>query len=278
MNIVERILVEGFDRYSSVNEKQYYRDSEKKFEKTVKRILPEFLKTRDLNFEIFKFTPHLSSKNWDATQPDLFIMSSNYEYYGIIEVELTHHSLEGHVIPQMQSIVHAEYIDNAKEIYNHLKKHNRNNFKYCESKFCKMIELVNPEFICISEDYKDTWDTELKKLGVRYFGLNEYINNMGKNVYHLKDSSPKKSFKEIEIKWLGSYFKFNHRENKTLKNGENYKLKYKNNVRIFKVYRRSQKEIYLLPEFEVTEKMYKNERYILSFKDGFLNITEVTKQ
>ena len=40
MSISEKILVEESGRFISVNEKQYYRDSEKKFEKTVKRVLP----------------------------------------------------------------------------------------------------------------------------------------------------------------------------------------------------------------------------------------------
>lgn len=140
-----------------------------------------------------------------------------------------------------------------------------------------MVQMIDPEFITVSERFLDNWDTELKKLGIRYIGMNEFINDMGSNAYYFKDSHPKKPFKGIRIEWLGSHFKIRGRENKILENGEKYKLKYKNKTHYVKVYRKTQKEIYLLPDLKNSIEIDKNKFFILNFEDGFLQLREVKK-
>lgn len=277
MDVSEKIFLNN-DKYYSVNQKNYYKNSEKKFQDTCKRVLPSLIGKKSSKVGIYNFTITLSSKNWDAAEPDLFVMSENYDYFGVIEVELTHHPLENHVLPQMKSIVYADYKENAEKMYEHLKNHNEKKFKkFSKKKFCQMVQMIDPEFITVSEKFLDNWDTELKKLGIRYIGLNEFINDMGSNAYYFKDSHPKKSFKGIKIEWLGSHFKIKGRENKILENGEKYKLKYKNKMHYVKVFRKTQKEIYLLPDLKNTIEIDKNKFFILGFEDGFLQLREVNK-
>ena len=62
-----------------------------------------------------------------------------------------------------------------------------------------MLKMVNPEYITISEKFNDSWDTELKKLGVRYIGLTEFSDKNGNNSYYFKDSVPRKPFSGLKV-------------------------------------------------------------------------------
>ena len=66
------------------------------------------------------------------------------------------------------------------------------------------------------------------------------------------------------------------KENKILKNSQTYELSYKNEIYEFTVYRRTQKEVYLMHPMG-SKKLLEIENdkiYVLNFKNGILNIEE----
>lgn len=274
MSVYEKILINK-NLFKSVNEDHFYKNDEKKFSNLCKRILPKYI-NNNLDVEIFKFEFCLTPRENMATEPDLFIIDKNYSYFSVVEVELSHHSLNRHVIPQMTSIVLYDYENHAEEVFEYLKRKNKPNFRYKKEKFCNMLKILTPEFITISDTFDEGWDTQLKKLGVRYIGLTEFADDNRDTSYYFKDSIPPKPFSELKVLWNGSFFICTVKENKVLKNGHTYELGYKNEIYEFKVYRRSQKDVFLthplgskkLLEIE-NDKIYK-----LNFKNGILNIEE----
>lgn len=275
MNKFQKIIDREHERYDSVNEKDLFTRSEKKFEKLCKKILPKFLSNERKKIEIFNFTYLLISYEWGGVEADLFAISSDYKYFAIIEVELSQHHFEDHVVPQMKSIVTSNYKDVGNRIFDHLKKHNKD-FSFDKNKFNNMIEMVEPEFITVSEKYVFSWEDSLIKMGVRYMSLTEFENDMMESVYHFKDAQPRKKIKNIKVEWLNDHFIIKHRENKIFKNNETYTLKYRQEQQKFTVYRQNQKKIYLIP-YKFNEKLLEltNGMYELDFNDGFLNVNEV---
>src|SRR5262245_60661270 len=45
----------------------------------------------------------------EPAKPDLALISHNYGDWWVVEVELSHHSLTGHVVPQVRRLSTAEY-------------------------------------------------------------------------------------------------------------------------------------------------------------------------
>lgn len=55
----------------------------------------------------------------DSARADLVFIAKNYSEWWIVEIEMLDHSLEGHIIPQMQTLYFAEYGEReAKYIHN----------------------------------------------------------------------------------------------------------------------------------------------------------------
>mgnify|MGYP001159457085 CR=1 FL=1 len=275
MNKFQKIIDRDCEMYDSANEKNVFTSSEKKFEKLCKKILPKFLSNERTNIKIFNFTYLLFSSEWGGVRADLFAISSDYKYFSIIEVELSQHHFEDHVVPQMKSIISSNFKDVGHKIFDHLKRHNKD-FGYEKNKFHNMIEIVEPEFITISEKYVFSWETSLIKLGVRYMGLTQFENDMRENVYHLKDTQPRKDIKNVRVEWLGDYFQIIGRQSKIFKNNEIHVLKFKKIESTFTVYRKTQKKIYLIP-YNFNDKVFKllNGEYQLDFYDGMFNVSEV---
>ncbi len=98
------------------NERIYYRSDaflENHYESIVKselsRVLPDF--------SVFDFKLKVESTTGDFNIPDLAIVENNLLSWFIVEVELSHHSLEGHVFPQVSTFangvytkIHSQYI------------------------------------------------------------------------------------------------------------------------------------------------------------------------
>lgn len=56
----------------------------------------------------FKTTVH-SEVDLDARKPDFALIHKRYLSWWVVEVELAHHSLEGHVLPQVRTLARAKY-------------------------------------------------------------------------------------------------------------------------------------------------------------------------
>ena len=64
-------------------------------------------------FENYHMVPFktivFSEDDHDARQPDFALIHKRYRSWWVVEVELAHHSLEGHVLPQVRTFARAKY-------------------------------------------------------------------------------------------------------------------------------------------------------------------------
>ena len=91
-------------RQQRTYEKVYY-DDEKHFVGIVK---VELTKIFD-GFSIIDFTPFIMGDEGSRRRPDLAIIDRAYRMWVVVEVELDRHSLQHHVIPQVQTFVAGNY-------------------------------------------------------------------------------------------------------------------------------------------------------------------------
>ena len=59
-------------------------------------------------FECGKFAPLIESP-YGGSRPDLILVDRGYRTWCVVEVELEHHSLSGHVEPQIQCLANGVY-------------------------------------------------------------------------------------------------------------------------------------------------------------------------
>jgi hypothetical protein len=62
------------------------------------------------NFHLIPFKTAVESElDADARVPDFALVHKSYKSWWVVEVELGHHSLEGHVLPQVRTLARAKY-------------------------------------------------------------------------------------------------------------------------------------------------------------------------
>ncbi len=59
-------------------------------------------------YYVVPFAPLVESLH-GANQPDIALVSRNLDYWYVVEAEMAHHSLNGHVLPQVRTFAHANY-------------------------------------------------------------------------------------------------------------------------------------------------------------------------
>ncbi len=84
---------------------QVYYDQESDFSAIVKTELAKILP----GFSILDFSPLIIGDEGTRRRPDLALVDRNYEMWAVAEIELEKHSLEHHVIPQVQTFATGRY-------------------------------------------------------------------------------------------------------------------------------------------------------------------------
>ena len=103
-------------------------------------------------------------------QPDLIMISKHYDHWYVVEIEKSKHSLDDHVIPQVQTFLngvytskHAERLMIAARDVPRLDLH-----------FDRMKELLTrqrPEVLVVSDSHEASWEYPLRSLGVGYLWM-----------------------------------------------------------------------------------------------------------
>lgn len=95
---------------------QIFYDNERHFADIAKKHLVDILP----DFHVVDFTPFVLGNDGIRRRPDLALVHRRHQMWVVVEVELEHHSLEHHVLPQMQAlttgiyeVTHAEYLSKA---------------------------------------------------------------------------------------------------------------------------------------------------------------------
>ena len=261
--------------FSSVNEKNYFKGSEGKFENVGKNILPEVLFNKDA--QVFKFNLLLTS-SFDDARADLMVIANDYSYYGIIEVEISNHSLERHVLPQMKSIMSCDLSKIPYQIYDNLKKNNKN-FSLDRDKIIEMIANTDSRFFVVTEEFIPSWEFELAKVNIEYSAISVFRDKENEPAFYFKNGRqlPKKST-NILMTWQKYCFELKTKDYKYFENNSVIDVNLNNEIKQLEVYRKN-KKVSLFPKgFWEYDKLEIDKDYSLQFVEGFFNIVDINKE
>ena len=93
---------------------QVYYEQESHFLGIVKTELSKVLP----GFSILDFSPFIIGDEGSRRRPDLALVHRNYEMWAVVEVELEKHSLDHHVVPQVQTFATGRYDESHATMLN----------------------------------------------------------------------------------------------------------------------------------------------------------------
>ena len=80
------------------------------YETEFEKVLQQEAKHLFTSYHFIPFKVTVSSKeDADARKPDFALIHKSYRSWWVVEVELAHHSFDGHVLPQVTTLARAEY-------------------------------------------------------------------------------------------------------------------------------------------------------------------------
>jgi hypothetical protein len=152
---------------------------ESEYESSIKRYAENLFP----GFWCGSFTELVKSEYGDS-KPDLVLVDKQYRRWIVVEVELEHHSLYGHIEPQMRCLSYGTYGEaHASKIATTL----------VESDFERlalMVRTVDPEFLVISPVIPEKWIGPLTMLGVKTCSIEIFINNRDERLLVAEGSRP----------------------------------------------------------------------------------------
>ncbi len=137
-------------------------------------VLSEFRK-KLLDFHVLPFKKEIQGVNGTRNIPDLAIVAKDLSCWFVVEVELAHHSLNSHVIPQVTTFVEGEYSDIHAQYLN-----SRLELDCYESLF-SLVRYQRPIVLVVvdsSSVYQSDWHKELRSIGVKMAILEAYFNEL----------------------------------------------------------------------------------------------------
>ena len=154
---------------------------EAEFEKILKDEAPRLFGSYHL--VPFK-TPVASDVDADIREPDFALVHKTYRSWWVVEVELGHHSLAGHVLPQVRTLARAKY-GTAEADY--LCRHEPS---LRRDKTLDMFKGEQPRVLVIVNFPVDGWAKSLRPLGARVMICQMFRNRLNKYVLRLNGEYP----------------------------------------------------------------------------------------
>jgi hypothetical protein len=130
------------------------------------------------------FKQAISDYNQTSNCPDLALIDPAYRFWWVIEVELTSHSLRGHVLPQVRTFVEGRY---GPE---HVRALLRYGPALDERRLREMLRGDPPEIVVIADRFLDEWQRELRKVGVHYAVFNLFRSPENLDIMYFDGSLP----------------------------------------------------------------------------------------
>jgi hypothetical protein len=145
---MSKILVNGI-WYEQISVSSMY---EREFEAII-------LQRSDLLFPQYYLVPFKKTvySDEDSARADLALIERNYREWWVVEVELSQHSFEGHIIPQVETLTRAKYgYDEAKYLS---QQSTKLNYERLED----MMKGIQPKVLIIVNQPKTEWVLPLKR-------------------------------------------------------------------------------------------------------------------
>jgi hypothetical protein len=132
------------------------------------------------------FSAIVEGDNGIRKKPDLALIDEQYREWWVVEVELAHHSLRGHVIPQVEAFQTGTYQREHAEAL-HSKRPSLD-----LDRLNRMMLGVSPNVIVIGDSpgLISEWKVPLKALSVRLAIVEPFRNNDNRIIFIINGDSP----------------------------------------------------------------------------------------
>ncbi|MDE2734211.1 MAG: hypothetical protein OXI72_07465 [Gemmatimonadota bacterium] len=135
------------------------------------------------HFVPFKTTVY-SEVDADSRQPDFALIHRSYRSWWVVEVELVHHSLHGHVLPQVRTLARAKYgLTEASYLCDHHPDLDRD-------KVIEMFRGSPPRVLVVVNGPVDGWAEHLNRWGVKVAICQIFRSRLNKYVLRLNGEYP----------------------------------------------------------------------------------------
>ena len=129
-------------------------------------------------------TSVVSELDSDAREPDFALIHKSYRAWWVVEVELGHHSFEGHVLPQVRTFTRAKY-GSAEADFLLVQDARLNREKVIE-----MFKGRPPAVLVIVNAPVDGWASQLRPFGARVVICQMFRNRLNKYLLRLNGEYP----------------------------------------------------------------------------------------
>lgn len=172
-----RILYNG-EWYEEISSRGHY---ESEFEKVLEQEATHLF----ANYHLVPFkTTVVSEDDADARKPDFALVHRSYRSWWVVEVELAHHSLNGHVLPQVRTLARAKY--GLSEV-DYLCEHNS---FLDRTRVIDMFKGAQPCVLVIVNAPVDKWAEELRPFGANVVVCQIFRSTLNRYVLRLNGEYP----------------------------------------------------------------------------------------
>jgi hypothetical protein len=178
-----------------VKNRQIYRPIAMSHEGLFEGLVKEELNRLLPDFFVVPFKAPIESTEYGTRIPDLAVVSRTLNAWCLVEVELSHHSLTGHVVPQIQCFADGKYTEyHARHIAESIRGAPLDTLT-------RMITYTRPQIYVIADSHQSIekgWDEELQAVGASLIIMETFSNEHDDVCLMITGSLPK-SLSEVEI-------------------------------------------------------------------------------
>ena len=142
---------------------------------------------------LVQFKQTVFSSEFESKRPDLALIDNQYRFWWVIEVELAHHSLGSHVIPQTRVLVDGRYGDD------HVEALLRAEGGFDRLRLEAMMRGEPPRVVVISNRFDIRWERELKTIGVSYTVFNLFRSTLNNEIFLFDGRLPEQIGHQLTI-------------------------------------------------------------------------------
>ena len=161
---------------------------ESDYEKLVYQLSPELFP----NFLMVEFKSIVCNET-ESAKADFALIHKQYKAWWVVEVEMADHSLERHVIPQIQVLLTARY--GSETINSLVATHG----SLDRSRLTSMVKNQQPRILVIVNKNIASWNLRLEKMGVEIMSLEVYISQYNQYIFKVDGGLPPEKREVITI-------------------------------------------------------------------------------
>ena len=119
-----------------------------------------------------------------SARADLAMISEDYRYWIVVEVEMSNHGLHSHVIPQIRTLREAEYTQECVA-YFHSKRPDLD-----KGKLSDLLRGEPPEVLVIANKRNSEWEKELRRFGVHLMAIEIFRSELNQTIFVIDGKLP----------------------------------------------------------------------------------------